>query len=130
VSRGRDLWLTGSQRTRRRANGGSQRSKRYDHAQTRESRAPEALCHNATSFGGGELSVLRDDNRRTRDFRSARVLREFVLGGRSYVNWLPYPRTEDRAKVYLVPPENRGCRPIGPRKCLLMIIFVIAGFWC
>ena len=27
-------------------------------------------------------------------------------------------------------PENRGCPPIGLRKCLLMIIVLIAGFWC
>jgi hypothetical protein len=40
------------------------------------------------------------------DFRSSRVLREFVLGSQRYVNWLPYRRTEDRAKVYL-----RGARP-------------------
>lgn len=40
------------------------------------------------------------------EFKSAPVLREFVLGGRQYVNWLPFPRTEERAHIYL-----RGGRP-------------------
>lgn len=40
------------------------------------------------------------------DFKSQAVLREFVLGGRRFVNWLPYGRTEERAAVYL-----RGGRP-------------------
>ncbi|MFN8204569.1 MAG: hypothetical protein U0S48_18590 [Solirubrobacteraceae bacterium] len=43
---------------------------------------------------------------RRAEFRSAKVLREFVLNGRPYVNWLPYGRTEERAKIYL-----RGSRP-------------------
>lgn len=34
-------------------------------------------------------------------FRSRAVLSEFVLGGRDYVDWLPYRATEDRASVYL-----------------------------
>jgi len=35
------------------------------------------------------------------EFKSSAVLREFVLGGRNFVNWLPFERTEQRAKVYL-----------------------------
>ena len=35
------------------------------------------------------------------DFRSRAVLSEFVLGGRDYVDWLPYRAVEDRASVYL-----------------------------
>jgi hypothetical protein len=34
-------------------------------------------------------------------FKSASVLRDFVLGGRKYVNWLPFSWTEKRAHVYL-----------------------------
>lgn len=34
-------------------------------------------------------------------FRSRAVLSEFVLGGRDYVDWLPYRATEERASVYL-----------------------------
>lgn len=40
------------------------------------------------------------------DFRSKAVLRKFVLGGRDYVDWLPYHRVEERARVFL-----RGGRP-------------------
>jgi len=35
------------------------------------------------------------------EFKSAQVLRAFVLGGRPYVNWLPYDRTNERAAIYL-----------------------------
>jgi hypothetical protein len=35
------------------------------------------------------------------DFRSRAVLSEFVLGGRDYVDWLPYGSVETRASVYL-----------------------------
>ena len=34
-------------------------------------------------------------------FQSRAVLSEFILGGRDYVDWLPYPATEVRASVYL-----------------------------
>lgn len=40
------------------------------------------------------------------EFKSAAVLRDFVLGGQPFVNWLPFKRTEQRAQVYL-----RGARP-------------------
>ena len=39
-------------------------------------------------------------------FGSRNVLREFVLGGRDYVSWLPYTAVEGRAGLYL-----RGGRP-------------------
>ena len=39
-------------------------------------------------------------------FRSRQVLRDFVLEGRPYVNWLPFERTLDRASAFL-----RGGRP-------------------
>jgi hypothetical protein len=55
--------------------------------------------------------VLKPEARTSRvipraDFKSAAVLREFVLGDRPYVNWLPFTRTEARANVHL-----RGARP-------------------
>jgi hypothetical protein len=34
-------------------------------------------------------------------FQSRAVLRQFVLGGRAYVDWLPYGAVESRAEVYL-----------------------------
>jgi hypothetical protein len=34
-------------------------------------------------------------------FKSSKVLRDFVLGGRRYVNWLPFSWTEERAAIYL-----------------------------
>jgi hypothetical protein len=39
-------------------------------------------------------------------FKSHRVLREFVLGDRDYVDWVPFGRVEQRARVFL-----RGGRP-------------------
>ena len=39
-------------------------------------------------------------------FRSAAVARSVVLGGRAYVNWLPYYFTENRAKAFF-----RGGQP-------------------
>lgn len=55
--------------------------------------------------------VLKPESRTSQvipraDFRSSAILRGFVLGDRSFVNWLPFSRTADRAKVYL-----RGSRP-------------------
>jgi hypothetical protein len=35
------------------------------------------------------------------EFRSAKVLRDFVLGGQRYVKWLPFKWTEERAAIYL-----------------------------
>lgn len=46
------------------------------------------------------------DIRPRAQFRSRQVLRDFVLGGRPYVNWLPFDRTMARASAFL-----RGGRP-------------------
>lgn len=39
-------------------------------------------------------------------FRSHATAREFILAGRPYADWLPYERTQERAKVFF-----RGGRP-------------------
>jgi hypothetical protein len=39
-------------------------------------------------------------------FKSDRVAKEIVSGGRKYIDWLPYYRTEDRAKLFF-----SGARP-------------------
>lgn len=49
----------------------------------------------------GESGHPRSRAKSRADFRSRAVLSEFVLGGRAYVDWLPYRAVEDRALVFL-----------------------------
>lgn len=54
----------------------------------------------------GQLKPSLGDVQPRAAFRSHLVAREFVLAGRNYADWLPYDRTEDRARVFF-----RGGRP-------------------